>query len=321
MCSHQLKTREAPTWLKWGVSALIVIHFAAILTAITGLAVGYAAPPRLCALMNKKFAPYLEFVFLQNPYRFYAPNPGCDPTIWARIRYSDGSVRWLEFPHPPESALPVVRLRLLSMPRSAVETIPVGETPGEVILSPMSRICLASYVRGLVRSHPMDDEQGLPLLTEDVEIYRIEQRCMVPREAREGWNFSDLGLREATYLGTYFVNGEMRESPRGEPVPIHELAARIIQEDAGIEQSLASSALPGPIIALLDEHPELAEGHETDFPEAVRVAIESRAPDQVRAAPHELAVENTTTRYSVDDASSMSSPQLSHANSVAVGTP
>ena len=99
-------SREAPRWTKWAVSVVIALHFFAILTAVTGLGVGYAPPPRLCAEANQKFAPYLELVFLQNPYRFYAPNPGCDPTMWVRIRYSDGNVQWLEFPGPSESCRP-----------------------------------------------------------------------------------------------------------------------------------------------------------------------------------------------------------------------
>jgi hypothetical protein len=317
MCSQENEIREASRWIKWAVSAVIAVHFFAILTAVTGLAVGYAPPPRLCAEANHKFAPYLELVFLQNPYRFYAPNPGCDPTMWVRIHYSDGSVRWLDFPRLSESAAPVLKQRLLAMPRSAVETVPAGENPGDVMLSPMSQICLASYVRGLVRSHAIDSADGWPVLTEDVEVYRIDQRCMLPFEAREDWQFADLRLREAKYLGTFFVNGKMREGPRGEPVPMPELAARIIQESIASEPS---PILPRPIVALLQQHPNLSEGDEADLAERVRVAIEGDSGSLELAEPLELAVDGTARKQSDDDRNSMS-PQYSERAALAARSP
>ena len=323
MCSKDNEIREATRWIKWAVSAVIAVHFFAILTAVTGLAVGYAPPPRLCAEANHKFAPYLELVFLQNPYRFYAPNPGCDPTMWVRIGYSDGSVRWLDFPRPSELAAPVVKQRLLAMPRSAVATVPAGESPDDVMLSPMSQICLASYVRGLVRSYSIDSADGWPVLTEDVEVYRIDQRCMQPFEAREDWRFTDLRLRDATYLGTFFVNGKMREGPRGEPVPMPELAARIIQESIASEPAtilLAESTLPRPIVALLQQHPDLAGSDQADLAQRVRIAIEGDSRNQELAEPHELAADGTARVQSDDDQNYMP-PEYSKKAALAVPSP
>jgi len=275
--------RTASRWVKWGTSAVIVVHFLAILTAVIGLGVGYAPPPRLCAQANQRFAPYLELVFLQNPYRFYAPNPGCDPTMWVRISYSDGGVRWRSFPQPPQSAAPVLRQRLLAMPRSAVETIPVGPFAEDVALTPMSQICLASYIRGIVRRDTTTDELGLPLLAEDVTVYRIDKRCMQPFQAREGWEFTDLRLHQATYLGTYFVNGRSREGPRGEPISMPSLAAQIIQESfdtQGAKHEIATTAMPRPIAAFLEAHPEVVHGARSDLAERVRVAMEGQRLDK-----------------------------------------
>ncbi len=322
-------SREAQRWTKWAVSVVIALHFFAILTAVTGLGVGYAPPPGLCAEANQKFAPYLELVFLQNPYRFYAPNPGCDPTMWVRIRYSDGNVRWLEFPGPSESAVPVLRQRLMAMPRTAVETVPVGEAPDDVMLTPTSRICLASYVRGLVRSHVVDSANGLPVLTEDVEVYRVDQRCMRPFEAREGWRFTDLRLREATYLGTCFVNGMTRDGPRGQPVPMHDLAARVVQESVGssLQPSgsdpssfvLAESMLPLPIVALLQEHPELATSDARHLSEHVRTAIEGPLSDEESAEPLPSAVDETVPKRLSNDRRRSSSP-ISGGSAVAASS-
>ena len=215
------------------------------------------------------------------------------------------------------------------MPRTAVETVPVGEAPDDVMLTPMSRICLASYVRGLVRSHVVDSANGLPVLTEDVEVYRVDQRCMRPFEAREGWRFTDLRLREATYLGTCFVNGMTRDGPRGQPVPMHDLAARVVQESVGssLQPSgsdpssfvLAESMLPLPIVALLQEHPELATSDARHLSEHVRTAIEGPLSDEESAEPLPSAVDETVPKRLSNDRRPSSSP-ISGGSAVAASS-
>src|SRR5262245_11840191 len=80
------------------VSLLILVHFLAILTAVTSASSGPFAAPALAVLANRPFQPYLQLTFLANAYRFYAPDPGAPSVLWFRIQYDDRSVRWLELP-------------------------------------------------------------------------------------------------------------------------------------------------------------------------------------------------------------------------------
>jgi hypothetical protein len=67
------------------VSLLIGIHFAGISTAV--LAVPPAAPWIIQQAWMRLFRPYLEFVYLNNAYHFFAPEPGPSCYVWFRIIY------------------------------------------------------------------------------------------------------------------------------------------------------------------------------------------------------------------------------------------
>jgi hypothetical protein len=84
-----------PTAARWVViSVLIVIHFGGILTAVCS-----AAPGTWVAstLWNFFYRPHLQFMYLNNAYHYYAPEPGPATLIWFCIHYepnSDGSPNW-----------------------------------------------------------------------------------------------------------------------------------------------------------------------------------------------------------------------------------
>ena len=67
------------------VSVFIVMHFMGILTAVT------AAPPApwlANVVWTYFYRPYLEFMYLNNAYHFYAPEPGPAFLFWFRIEYT-----------------------------------------------------------------------------------------------------------------------------------------------------------------------------------------------------------------------------------------
>lgn len=67
------------------VSILIVLHFAAISTACL------AAPPSPWLISQawvRLSRPYLEFMYLNNAYHFYAPEPGPSSYLWFRVIYT-----------------------------------------------------------------------------------------------------------------------------------------------------------------------------------------------------------------------------------------
>jgi hypothetical protein len=81
------------------VSVLIVVHFCGILSAVTS--------PDQSWLANQAwtyfYRPYLQFLYLNNAYRFYSPEPGPAALLWFCIEYepdADGSrnLRWVKVP-------------------------------------------------------------------------------------------------------------------------------------------------------------------------------------------------------------------------------
>jgi hypothetical protein len=81
-------------WRRVAVSVLIVLHFGGILTAVA------SAPPGVW-LANQLWATfycrYLQFMYLNNAYHFYAPEPGPAGLLWFLVEYErniDGTKNW-----------------------------------------------------------------------------------------------------------------------------------------------------------------------------------------------------------------------------------
>ena len=87
------------------LSMLFTLHFAGISTA------ALSAPPAPWIVQQawmRLFRPYLEFVYLNNAYHFYAPEPGPSSYLWFRIIYEspDGKSEdgaWYKIPQLDES--------------------------------------------------------------------------------------------------------------------------------------------------------------------------------------------------------------------------
>jgi hypothetical protein len=81
------------------VSVFLLFHFAGILTAVGSASQGWV-PNQLWVYV---YRPYLLFMYLNNAYHFYSPEPGPSPLLWFCIEYeadADGSrnLRWVKIP-------------------------------------------------------------------------------------------------------------------------------------------------------------------------------------------------------------------------------
>lgn len=75
--------------IKLAITLVLLFHFAALLSCV--LAGGQPfVMKQLCAF----FRPYLRFMWLDNAYRFYAPEPGPTDVLWYYLKYEDGSATW-----------------------------------------------------------------------------------------------------------------------------------------------------------------------------------------------------------------------------------
>ncbi len=64
------------------VSALFALHFTAILSACFGIT---PAPWIVQQTWTRLFRPYLDFVYLNNAYHFFAPDPSTSSYVWFRV--------------------------------------------------------------------------------------------------------------------------------------------------------------------------------------------------------------------------------------------
>jgi hypothetical protein len=97
------------------ISLLIVVHFVGISCAILSVP---PAPWLVSQLWMRFYRPYLQFMFLNNAYQFYAPDPGPSNFFWYRIEYKDRENeklrywRWVKVPAFNEYGAPDYPLNL-----------------------------------------------------------------------------------------------------------------------------------------------------------------------------------------------------------------
>jgi hypothetical protein len=68
------------------ISLLILLHFGGICTAVLSVP---PTPWIVSQLWTRIYRPYLEFMYLNNAYHFYSPDPGPATYLWFRLTYED----------------------------------------------------------------------------------------------------------------------------------------------------------------------------------------------------------------------------------------
>ncbi len=120
------------------VSALILFHLGGIATAAASNPPG---PWLFAQLWGRLYRPYLEFLYLNNAYRFYSPEPLPSHQLWFRVEYErKGEDRrvshWFKLPNLDDGGRPLYPLALqyerrLMLADAATRTDPPlpAETP------------------------------------------------------------------------------------------------------------------------------------------------------------------------------------------------
>jgi hypothetical protein len=109
-----------PTVVRRGVIlALVLFHFGGILTAVFSV-----APPSgvanwtAGALWTYVYRPYLQFMYLNNAYHFYSPEPGPAYQLWFRVSYDPARnvpPRWVQYPRRQDYPSLLLYQRSLAM--------------------------------------------------------------------------------------------------------------------------------------------------------------------------------------------------------------
>jgi hypothetical protein len=75
-------------FVRWVINLCVLLHFAAVLTAA-----GSVGPTSdLIVEVWKPFRPYLQFLYLNQGYNFYAPQPAPSTLVKYEVERSDGSI-------------------------------------------------------------------------------------------------------------------------------------------------------------------------------------------------------------------------------------
>ena len=112
------------------ISLLILFHFLGIGTAVLS---PVPSPWLIQQAWARVFQPYLEFMYLNNAYHFYSPEPGPASFLWFRMYYEDPHgklwAHWLKVPDLDEKGwhknkLALEYRRMLAVTENVVPTDP-----------------------------------------------------------------------------------------------------------------------------------------------------------------------------------------------------
>jgi len=110
------------------VCLLAVLHFVGIGCAVLAVPAPNATSAWLPSHLWVRYQPYLQFIYLNNAYKFYSPEPGPPTLIWFHVEYDDGSARWVYLPTREDDSkdpLAVEFTRRLSL-GNAADQVQVG---------------------------------------------------------------------------------------------------------------------------------------------------------------------------------------------------
>jgi hypothetical protein len=252
------------------LGVLLVAHLLAIFVAVTSYSSPNFPAPRLAARASQPLQPYLQATFLNNAYRFFAPNPGTPTVFWFRVQYQDKSVRWIELPGRRAVLVRAPYQRQLNLAVQLGQYLapdPAGD--GKKTLTPLGKTLLQSFVRHVAAAYARQIQDGSPLVVRNVGVYCVLHGVVLPEQVRAGWEPTDLRTYRPTFVGAYTAAGERIDEFRPSAVeqPIAYVAAGIIevdvlprvrrQPDHASAEVLAELSLPEPVHRLLIRHPDL----------------------------------------------------------------
>lgn len=217
---------------------LILVHFGAILTAATAIDPLNGGAPWISRKLSVVYYPYLQFMYLNNAYHFYSPDPGPPSVVWFHIKYQDGKVKWFKIPNRDEDAVQLHHTRLLSVTESTSNfyqqlpwdanvltairasreqagkdyNLPLDESIMPINAQyqealPYSQKMIESYVRHVADTYP---SLGDPANTvKSIKVYRFRQTIIDMKSMAEGADPQDKRLFIGYYEGEYDKDGAL----------------------------------------------------------------------------------------------------------------
>lgn len=210
------------------VSLIIVLHFFGILTAVSSV-------PPTPAIMNWAwtyfYRPYLQFMYLNNAYHFYSPEPGPGVMIWFYTRYQDGSGEWYIIPNRSQNPLAQEYQRRLSLAESTNQLLSPAPVSAECLESrrlagqldgiplyptmdlsmqhreptPYSNEMVITYARFI--AHLEARETGKAVRS--VKVYRVIHNLPQPKEIADGVDPTEKNFYYPYFQGEFTPEGKL----------------------------------------------------------------------------------------------------------------
>jgi hypothetical protein len=220
------------------ISLLIVLHFSSIFVSITSVPPPNGPSPWLSVqAWSYFFRPYASFMYLNNAYHFYSPEPGPPTLVWFFVRYTDDSGRWIKLPSRSDSPVPIHFQRLLALTESVNvinhntppnyndlaaarrlagkiydPEVPLPlDTPASAAYQPpeeYSRVMVNAYARYVARHWPHpDDNPSAEVKT--VKVYRIIHQILNAPSMAAGVSPNDETWDLPYFMGEFDPSGQM----------------------------------------------------------------------------------------------------------------
>lgn len=248
--------------IQWLMSLLVIVHFFAIGTAVTSYSAPQFPAPQLAVAATEPLQPYLQATFLNNAYRFFAPNPGTPTVMWFRIQYADRSIRWQEFPGPEHSAwFRAAYQRELNLSLLLSQQLAPDPAHGnKPRFTQLGLTCLASVTRHIAFEQPQP--------VKAVGVYCMQHAGVTPQQVRDGWETSDLRTYQAMFVGAFNPAGERIDELRPDVLmqTSSDMVAGVLQADVYplLRKTqgdpllvIRTLNLPTPVAQFLTRHPQL----------------------------------------------------------------
>jgi hypothetical protein len=225
---------------------ILSFHFAGIMSAVTSVdPPGTHAPWISTYMWVKVFRPYLHFLYMNNAYHFYSPEPGPATLVWYRIDYSDGKSRWVRVPNRDASPVPLLYQRTVSV--CDATNMSSGYTPGDYYSNllpkrtaaglenqpqipplpsdiqaayayrepaPNVKKILASYVRHVAKTYPRPGDNPSATISK-IRVYRLTHVIITPKEMSGGLDPNDPATYVPYFYGDYDTEGNLKDDKDG----------------------------------------------------------------------------------------------------------
>jgi len=218
----------------------ITFHFCGILSAVLSVPPpGGNSPWLISQAWTFVYRPYLQFIYQNNAYHFYSPEPGPPSFLWLQITYTDGGKRWFRLPDTETSPTPMHFQRMLSIGESASQVLQrdPGAYRSEAALQKMAQLLglerlprgtiapltwrepmpnakhyMCSYVRSLINRFPHPDNNSGATVLES-HLWRVVQTIIQPGDLayEQRRDPTERRFYVTTYQGEYDEKGNLRD--------------------------------------------------------------------------------------------------------------